>query len=113
MKLLFWPLWLFLLLYLGWVFYLAVMGLKRARDEGTLTRTTYVFGYPVLWLGLVLDVFLNATALSLVFFEPPKEWLMTQRLKRHARYTDRPRSVRIVRWFRQFLDPFDPKGKHL
>lgn len=107
------PAYSLLAVYLGWIIYLAVMALSRAKKENTLTAWTRTLGYPVLIFGLLLDVVLNAVILSVVFLEPPKEWLMTARLKRHARYTDRPRSLRIVKWFRQFLDPFDPKGKHL
>lgn len=106
-------LWLLPLLYLGWVLYLAVMALYRAKREGTLTKWTRALGYPVLAVGLVLDAFLNATLLSIIFLEPPREWTMTARLKRHARHDDKRRCRAIVQWFRQFVDPFDPSGKHI
>ena len=106
-------LWLLPLLYLGWVLYLAVMALYRAKREGTLTRWTRALGYPVLGVGLVLDAFLNATLLSIIFLEPPREWTMTARLKRHATYDTRRWSQHVVQWFRQFVDPFDPTGSHL
>jgi len=35
-------------MYVLWVFYLAVMNLKRARDAGTLTKPALVLGMPVL-----------------------------------------------------------------
>ncbi len=38
-----------------WVFYLAVMNLKRAKEAGQLSRTALIFGTPVLWVGYVLD----------------------------------------------------------
>lgn len=45
----------FITLYALWVFYLAGMSLKRAKDAGLLTRTAKSFGYPVLFAGLALD----------------------------------------------------------
>lgn len=107
------PIWMFMGLYVGWVLYLAVMALYRAKREGTLTAWTKALGYPVLGVGLVLDAVLNALVLSVVFLEPPRELLMTTRLKRHARAGTRPWSRHAVKWFRQFVDPFDPKGTHI
>lgn len=106
-------LWLLPLLYVGWVLYLAVMALYRAKREGTLTRWTLALGYPILGVGLALDAFLNATLLSIIFLEPPREWTMTARLKRHARHDDRKWCIQVVQWFRQFVDPFDPSGTHI
>lgn len=107
------PVLMFLALYIGWVFYLAVMSLGRAKAGGTLTQWTWALGYPVLALGLVLDCVLNAIVLSVVFLELPREWTMTARLKRHAQHRNKPRCLAIVDWFRQFVDPFDRRGRHV
>lgn len=103
----------FLSLYALWVFYLAVMALKRARDAGTLTKTARVMGTPVLFIGLLLDFLVNVTVMTVLFAELPKEWLVTSRLQRHAKHDDKPGCMRVVAWLRQFLDPFDPSGKHI
>ena len=41
--------------YALWIFYLAVMNLKRAKDSDLLTKTAMALGYPVLstyWISL-------------------------------------------------------------
>lgn len=100
-------------LYALWVFYLAVMNLKRARDTGRLTKTAERLGFPVLLLGYLLDFIGNMIPATLVFMELPREGLVTSRVQRH--YDGPPtwrRSVAV--WFAEnLLDPFDPKGYHI
>ena len=67
-----------------WVLFIAVMGLKRVRDAGQLSKTALVLGYPVLLVGRVLDAFGNLL-LTFVLAELPLEWTVTARLKRHIR----------------------------
>jgi len=94
-----------------WVFYLAVMNLKR--NEAQLTPVAKAFGYPILWLGLVLDFLFNVIVGTVVFVELPKEWLLTGRLQRHLRDGKEDWRDGVARWFcHNFLNPFDPSGKH-
>ena len=98
--------------YALWVFYLAVMNLKRAKDAGMLTRTAAVLGYPVLFVGWILDAFVNVFVLTVVMLELPRELLVTTRLKRHNRYGHGWRKS-FARWFEPLLDPYDPSGDHI
>lgn len=99
-------------LWLLWVFYLAVMALKRARDAGTLTNTAYILGQPVLIIGLLIDMLANFTVVTVMFLEPPMEFLVTSRLKRHIESDDGWRT-RLARWCcSTLLDSFDPSGSH-
>lgn len=98
--------------YALWIFYLAVMALKRARDAGQLSPLAYVLGVPVLKVGLVLDVLVNVFVLTLVLLEWPREWLVTTRLKRHNRQGAGWRKA-FAAWCEQLLDPFDPSGDHI
>lgn len=101
------------LFYITWLFYLAVMNLKRAKDAGTLSKVALVMGYPILLVGLVLDALLNVTVMTVLFLEPPREWLVTARLKRHAEVFG-PWRGDLARWFaKHLLDVFDPSGKHI
>lgn len=102
----------FLLIYVLWIFYLAVMALKRARDEKVLSTPALILGTPVLWIGLALDVLANVLVMTILLLEFPKEALVTSRLKRHIltgtgwRYT-------FSKWFcENLLDTFDPSGCH-
>lgn len=107
------PLWALLSIYILWLFYLGVMSLMRARDAGTLTRTAYFLGLPILYVGLLIDFLVNVLVLSFFLLEPPREWLVSARLSRHYRSRDSwRRSIAI--WFAvNLLDVFDPSGKHI
>jgi hypothetical protein len=72
-------------LYGLWLFYLAVMNLKRAKDAGTLTRVALFFGWPLLLAGLVLDLIANVLVATLIFADMPAELTVTARLKRYVR----------------------------
>ena len=99
-------------LYLLWIFFLAVMNLKRAKEAGLLSRTALVFGMPVVWVGYMLDFTCNMTLMSMLFLEPPQELLVTDRLKRHHQESAGWR-LRIALWFEPNLDPYDPSGDHI
>ena len=106
------PVFIFLAFYALWVFYLAVMNLKRVRDLGLLHKSALVLGYPVLFLGYALDVILNVVVMTVLLLELPKETTISSRLKRHNRKGTGWR-MPIVRFFEPLLDPFDPSGDHI
>ncbi len=96
-------------IYATWIFYTSVMCLRRARDEGRITRVIRPIAYLTLYIGLVLDVFLN-TIMSLPFLELPRwfdgEILLTSRLKRLIKGVGwRARQAKF--WCGNFLEPFD------
>ncbi|HWI02407.1 MAG TPA: hypothetical protein VNT52_01015 [Acidimicrobiales bacterium] len=98
-----------------WLFYLAVMALKNARNRGTLTPIGKAFGYPVLFVGLALNVAANLTLYSVLLLELPKrgEWLVSQRTKRHFRHGHGWRQKVAAFIAVHFLNPFDPAGTHV
>jgi len=98
--------------YLLWVFYLAVMNLRRAKEAGRLTRSALVFALPILLLAIVIDVAVNLVLATLVFFDRPREWTVSERL---ARYLPAGGWRSRVAWWvaLHLLDPFDPSGSHL
>jgi len=98
--------------YLLWIFYLAVMNLKIAKEAGLLTTTAKVLGYPVLFVGYILDCFVNVTVMTVVLLELPKETTVTARLKRHNKESSGWRKSVAV-WAEPLLDPFDPSGDHI
>jgi hypothetical protein len=99
-------------MYLLWIFYLAVMNLKRAKNAGLLNKTAVVLGTPVLIVGYLLDAFVNITLMTLVFQEMPQEMTVTARLKRHIKESS-GWDLRAAAWFIPLLDPFDPSGRHI
>lgn len=106
-----------LLLYALWIFYIAVMGLKRVRDVGQLSKTAAAFGYPVLIVGLMLDLIANLFPLTILLLELPRETTVTARLKRHNRSVPTSGLQRwrkaVAAWAEPLLDPFDPSGDHI
>ena len=98
--------------YVLWIFFLAVMNLKRAKQAGQLSSTARFLGTPVLIVGYLLDAFVNIFVMTLLMLELPEELTVTARLKRHINYTSGFRH-RFALWFQPLLDPYDPSGKHL
>lgn len=102
----------FAVIYVLWLFYLAVMNLQRARDNGTLTGAAYALGLPILYVGLVLDCLVNVVVLTILFLEIPEEALVTARLSRHIEGSAGYRQ-KLASWFcTNLLDAFDPSGCH-
>lgn len=99
--------------YALWIFYLAVMNLKRVKDAGKLGKVARILGTPVLLVGLVLDFVVNVVPFTLIFLELPRETTVTARLKRHKRESTGWR-LRRTDWFAsELLDDFDPSGVHI
>jgi len=102
----------FLATYALWIFYLAVMNLKRAKDAGLLSTTSSALGYPVLFVGYLLDFLVNVFVFTPVLLELPQETTVTARLKRHNRTSTGWRKA-VALWAEPLLDPYDPSGKHI
>ena len=94
------------LVYALWFFYICVMGLKRAKDAGLLNKTAKALGYPVLFVGYILDAFVNVFVMTVLFLEIPEELTVTARLKRHIKTSSGWR-LRLASWFIPILNPFD------
>lgn len=99
-------------LYALWIFYLAIMNLSRADQAHQLRPVALVLGVPVLLVGYMLDVLVNAVVLTVVLLELPLELTVSDRLGRHLRTSGTWRN-RVARWVcLELLDQFDPTGRH-
>ena len=102
------------LIYVTWLFFLAIMALKSARDNSKLTRASTALAYPLLVVGWCLDFSLNMAATP-VFLDLPQEWLLTIRCDRYLSIAN-PTGLnryrqRLARWLCQnLLDPFQSGG---
>ena len=99
-------------IYALWVLFLAVMSLKRAYDDKTLSKPALIVGYPLLVVGLLIDFFVNVTVATLVLLEPPREFTVSDRLSRLAKGCKGWRKDGACWFCKHFLDVFDPYGKH-
>lgn len=102
-------------LYTFWCFFILVMGIYRAHLAGRLIGFARWMAYPLVLIGLVMDVVTQYTIATLVFLDWPRsrhEYLVTLRLQRYIRG---PRGWRR-RWASaicdNLLDLFDPTGEH-
>ena len=98
--------------YLLYVWYAAVMNVKRVRDMGKLEQVGKLFGYPTLIIGLILDLIVNVFVMTILMYEVPRELTVTSRLKRHNR-TSQGWRLKVVKFFEPMLDPLDPSGDHV
>jgi hypothetical protein len=95
-----------------WAMYVLVMGIYRAHLAKRLTPVTLALSLPFVALGYVMDVLANVTVASAVFVEPPREALVTDRLKRHMQ-TGNGWRFALARYIcDNLLDVFDPTGDH-
>jgi len=109
-----WAMRIVVLVWFLWVFYLAVMNLKRVRNAGKLGRVALVLGMPALVVGYVLDVLANVLVFTVLLLERPRwgEWTVSARLERHHGGTSW--RARIAQWFEtELLGPYDPAGYHV
>lgn len=96
-----------------WVFYTAVMRLKMVRAAGQLTTAMKVFGYPVLFVGLFLDLAVNTLIGSIVFAELPHEFTLSSRLTRWSTNAAGGWRTKVALAIRMgLLDNIDPAGVH-
>lgn len=105
-----------LLMNLCWIYFLAVMHLRDAKDAGRLTGFARTLGYVNLIFGLLLDVAVNLLPMTFILLELPRpfdrEWLTTARLSRHIRDGDGWRRT-VALWFcRTLLSTFDSTQRH-
>ncbi len=99
--------------WLLWALFVMIMGIYRAHLNKRLTTITKILAAPWVAIGYVLDMLVNITVASLLFWEPPWELLVTSRLQRHARATSGGWRHRRALWIcDSLLDPFDPTGNH-
>lgn len=119
-----------------WVFwhgYIHAMGLYRARLQGRLVGLPLVLSVPVIAVTFALDVLIQFTVASLVFWQWPQgfrwerrawhefsyswlvgDWFVTHRLRRYiAAGPDlgwRYKVAHVICY--RLTDPFDPTGAH-
>lgn len=91
--------------------YLAIMSLYRGKRDDTLSWPAKLLGYPILAVGVLLDLLINITIFSVLFIELPRQLLVTSRLKSHIKEDGwRGSLARFI--CKNLLSPFDPTGDH-
>lgn len=102
----------FLFLWVFYGLYGLVMGVYRAHLSDKLKWYHYCLLGPWVAVGFTVDVVGNITLAAIIFWEIPKEWLVTTRLTRY-RANGTPYQRRIAVFIcDNLLDPFDPTEDH-
>jgi len=97
-----------------WVLYVFVMGLYRAKLDGSLTRTAWVVGFPWIVLAILVDWVVNWTIATLLFWDLPRSRseLVTGRFQRYLT-GDTGWRAKSASWVcSHLLDYLDPRGHH-
>lgn len=98
-------------LYLFFILYVASMGMIRAHNEGKLNWFLWALCLPFVTVSVIVNIIHNVTIVSLLFWELPKEWTVSTRMKRH--YNSNDYRGKISRWLcATLLNPFDHTGDH-
>jgi len=98
--------------YVCWVIFVAIMGLSKAKIAGTLKKPALVLGYPLLFVGLVLDALLNWLIFSVIVLDFPTQLLTTSHLN-DCIAGKSPWRKAVALWICQnLLDSFDPHAPH-
>lgn len=95
-----------------WGLYVLVMALYRAHLQKRLSKLVYALGAPFLVIGAAIDLLMNITLATVIFFDAPKEYLVTSRLKRYIANDDGWRCKVARSICDNLLDIFDPSGNH-
>lgn len=104
-------------LYAFWLVYVLVMGIYRTYLAGRLTWAMFVLGFPFVIIGGLMDMLSNATVATLVCWQRPHEWFVTQRFEKYLRF-ESPTGLdlwryNVAKWVcGHLLNPFDPDGNH-
>lgn len=94
-----------------WTYYLAMCSLKRAHKANAIPKFLKPLAYVLLAGFLVADAVFNITVGTVVFLQWPRQWLFTSRCKENQNRLDWRRDA--ARWWcANWLNPFDPSGRH-
>lgn len=94
-----------------WAYYLAMCSLRRADKAGDIPKFFRPLAYLLLAGFFVADCIFNLIVGTVVFLQLPRQWLFTERCKQNKNLWDWRRDMAHW-WCVNWLNPFDPSGRH-
>ena len=97
------------------VFYtLYIAAINIYSDWKVLKLWVKLFSLPIVVVMVLFDVIMQITLFSLLFFDRPRDFMVTQRLARYRsdEWPQGPRKAVATLICTQALNPFDPTQKH-
>ena len=64
-------------------FYVLIFSLRNRLQDTRWEKPITILSIPLVFLGLLVDVFVNIGPATIVFFDLPREWTVTKRLQRY------------------------------
>lgn len=107
-----WSEWLLVLSWIFWALYVFTMGLYRSFLAGRLRGLPLLLASPFVIVAFVLDFLFQVTVFTVVFWDRPRHWLVTHRLRAYMRGRNTWRRRLADYLCKHLLDPFDPTGAH-
>lgn len=95
-----------------WALYVFTMGCYRAYLSGRLSGISKVMAYPIVAVAYSVDILVNVTVATIIFLDPPREFMLTSRLRRYIKSSTDWRFVTAKYICDNLLDIFDPKDYH-
>lgn len=105
-----WALGAYLALFLLWVLYLAAMNVKR--NLANMHPVAKAHGYVLVAIAAAYDLAVNVVIGTVLFADPPRELMLTARLKRYRKTPGTWRAKLAAFVCDRLLDQFDPNGDH-
>jgi glucan phosphoethanolaminetransferase (alkaline phosphatase superfamily) len=93
-----------------YVLYIAAINIYR--DWDSLAGWVQIVSFAPLVVMIIVDMLMNFTLFSILFFDPPDEATVTQRLARYRAGPDSWRKKVAETICEQALNPFDPTRRH-
>ena len=103
-----------LILWALWILYVSMMNIDRAMELGELPWQAKLMVYPTKFVFDMVEVVANTIVCTLIFLDLPKEFTVSDRLRRY--YEDQNQAkwrMVLVNFVKPMLDPFDHKGPHI
>lgn len=97
-----------------WILYVAMMNINAVVKVQRLPWQSKLLVYPTVLVFEFVELIANSLVCTLLFLDLPREWTVSDRLRRYNKNPKRAgwRMI-LVRFFKPMLDPFDPEGPHI
>lgn len=101
-----------LALYVLWVAFLAVANIEFSVHQKDVKMHVQITAIPLVAVMIAMDVVFNVFVFTLLLAEWPREWTVSQRLRRHMQNAGGWRRG-VALFVEAYLDPFDHLGDHI